>query len=85
MIQQTSLESYNKLTDLNLRQKEVLDALKQLGEANNLMISKKVELPINMVTPRVFELRGKGLIEESYKDKCPVTKKTTIFWKIKNK
>lgn len=83
MIQQTSLFSYVSIKPgLGERQRQVLEALKVLGEANNLMIAKKLGLPINMVTPRVFELRKMGAIVESYRDFCPYTKHMTIFWRI---
>jgi hypothetical protein len=37
--------------------------------------------PINRVTPRVFELREIGLVEEVGKRKCHDTGGTAIAWK----
>jgi hypothetical protein len=37
--------------------------------------------PINTITPRVFELRQIGLVEEVGKRKCRVTDRTAIAWK----
>lgn len=84
VLQQTSLDAYKDISPyLNTRQRVVLDAISSLEEANNLMISKFLSLPINLITPRVLELRIKGLVVESYRDLCPYTKRTTIFWRVK--
>jgi predicted transcriptional regulator len=85
MIRETSklaLESIRK--ELGKRQEQVYLAIKELRESNNLMISKKLNLAINVVVPRTNELVKMGLVEESYKDKCPLTKRMSIFWKVTN-
>jgi len=49
---------------------------------------------INSVTPRVYELRGKGndnpyrlhpFLIESYKRECDVTRRMAIAWQLNNK
>ena len=85
MIQQTSLRAFEeiRLSNLGERQKQVLEALKSLGSANNMMLSKKIGIPINCVTGRTRDLVKLGLVEEIFKAKCPITNKMTIFWKVK--
>jgi len=63
MIQQTTLESYESIRpELSDRQMLVYSAIKVLGEATNLRISKHLNLPINSITPRVLELRKLGCV-----------------------
>lgn len=83
-MQQTSLEAYWSLPKIKIseRQQQVLEALSEIQPANNRMISLQSRLPINVVTPRVGELRKKGLVEQEsiLRD---ITGKRTIFWKVK--
>jgi predicted ArsR family transcriptional regulator len=85
MIQATSLISYyeilNKLGD---RQKEVLLGLKHLGIANNLQISRYLGLPINSITPRMVELRKRGIVIYHHTSACPVTGRASRFFTIKS-
>lgn len=84
MIQQTSIEAFQEyMPKLAVRQWMVYATLKQMGEASNTMISKRIGLPINQVTPRIHELREKGVVTLSKKDTCPVTLKTVLFWRCK--
>lgn len=81
MVQKTSLLAYAEvLENLGERQMQVLKAIEELVICNNLMISKHLNLPINSVTPRVRELRGKRLVREFKKGECPITGKMTMFW-----
>ena len=83
-IRDTSLLSYYEvLKDLEGRQREVYKAVRELKSANNTMISNKLGLPINSVTPRIHELRVCGLIIFHKKDICPFTQKKTCFWKCR--
>lgn len=83
-MQQTSLLAWNDIQgNLGERQRQVYAALLNIREGTNNMISKASGLPINVVTPRIFELREKGLVVESYKDLCPITKRRAIFWRIR--
>lgn len=81
-MQQTSIEAFIGIAEeLGRRQMEVYKVLLDSGEMNNLMIAKKLNLPINSITPRVLELRKMDLVEEAYKDSCPFTGRYTIFWR----
>ena len=42
------------------------------------------DLPINTITPRIFELRQKGLVVEHEKRKCTITGHPAIAWRVKN-
>jgi predicted transcriptional regulator len=75
-VKDTSLLAYAEvLENLGERQLEVYKALYDLKEANNTMISEKLNLSINNITPRINEMRGYGIIRQSKKDICPCTKK----------
>lgn len=74
------LAYYEALENLGARQLEVLKAINEIEPCNNLMISKYTGLPINSVTPRVYELKKKGLIKELKIDICPITGRKTIFY-----
>lgn len=81
-IRDTSLDAYKSIKkELGKRQQQVLEVIHYYGEANNLMISKKLGIPINSITPRVNELRKMGMVIEAYKDKCPYTKRVSIYWR----
>ena len=86
MYQETSREAYLEIKkELGRRQKQVYEKLKELGTATNTMLSKALGLPINSITPRVFELREKKLVGVSHIGKCPITGRKAIFWKcVKN-
>jgi len=84
-VQVTSIISYYEvLNSLSRRHKEVLLAMKHLGIANNLMVSRLLNLPINSVTPRLLELRHKGIIIYHHTGSCPITKRSTRFFTIKS-
>lgn len=83
MIQQTSLEAFEEVKkELGKRQQQVYDWLKYFGPATNNMISNSIKLPINSITPRVYELRKKKLVGVSHIDKCPSTGRKAIWWKV---
>ncbi len=83
MIRDTSLLAYNDIKEqLNNRQEIVYEKIKQMGCPTNTEISKALNIPINAITPRVKELREKGLVEEYVKRECSVTGKTVWSWKI---
>lgn len=84
MYQQTSLEAFEQIQKgLNNSRRIVFDGLKRAGKATNAMIADRLQLPINCITPRMKELRDLGLVEESHREKCLVTKNNAIWWKIK--
>lgn len=81
-MQTTSLEAYKSLTSakLNERQKQVLEALEEIAPATNRMISEHSGIPINVVTPRMGELAGKGKIEQAYVG-VDVSGRKAIYWR----
>ena len=83
MITRTSLLAYQEiLENLGDRQMLVYKALRTLKEADNLIISKYLNLPINSITPRTLELRNKKLVTVSKVDLSPITHRKVIFWKV---
>ena len=83
-MRQTSLDAYWSLpkAKINERQKQVLETLSEIQPANNRMVSEHSRLPINVVTPRMGELRKKGLVEEG-EIRVDVTGRKAIFWQVK--
>lgn len=81
-MQQTSLMAYSSLTDVKLgeRQAQVLEALEEIQPATNRMVSVKSGLPINVVTPRMNELRKKGKVEQDSIG-VDVGGRSAIYWK----
>lgn len=64
MLQQSSLDAFEEvMPKLIGRRLEVYNAIKRLGEASDLDISKYLNLPINSITPRRNELQKLRLIE----------------------
>ena len=88
MIQQTSLFSYWKLQGegkIGRRQEQVKVLLEQSDDPlNNRQIAELLDLPINTITPRVKELRVKGIIEKAGVKFDPVTNRNVIFWRVNN-
>ena len=85
MIQQTSLNAFNEIQpNLGEKQQKVYLMLKDLSVANNLILAKKLNWPINTVTPRVLELRQKGLIVKDSLRPCPISHRITWFWRCLN-
>lgn len=70
------------LENLGERQEQVYKAIRDLKSVNNKMIAAHLNLEINTVVPRVFELREFGIVKEDKKDLCPYTKKLTSYWKV---
>jgi len=81
---QTSRDAYKEiLPELGDRQLLVLRALRTIGPASNNMIANYLNLPINIITPRVNELRNlKKLVGYSHTGTDPITKKKVMFWKV---
>jgi DNA-binding MarR family transcriptional regulator len=86
MIQQTSLVSWNEINLAGVVGKQqaiIFTAIKQLNEATNKEIAAYTKLEINSVTPRVYELRAKGLVTRCNKRSCNISGRTANSWKIK--
>ena len=83
MVEETSLRAYIEIKDdLGRRQKQVYDCLRQIQPATNLMISKKLNLPINSITPRTKELRNKRMVGVAFVDNDLNTGRHAIYWKV---
>ncbi len=78
----TSLLAYAYvLENLGERQALVYAVIRRLKSVSNYKIAKKLNLPINRVTPRVNELRKLGVVMQHKKDMCPETNRLVIYWK----
>lgn len=84
-IQDTSLEAFEEVKQtLGERQQIVFGEIRLKKGITNAMISRNLQIPINSITPRTNELVKKHLVEEAYRDKCPVTGRKAIFWTVKD-
>ena len=85
-MQPTSLEAYEEIKKtLGTRQLRVLEKLDYNPTAmTNTELSYAMDWPINTITPRIFELRAKGLVIEHEKRKCSITGRMAISWRVKN-
>lgn len=84
MIQQTSILANRDIKkELGKRQALVYNALKGLESANNTILSRKLGIPINQITPRINELRKDGLVIPECIRQCPITHRMTWFWRVK--
>lgn len=92
-MQSTSLEVYfgEVLPTLNERQGQVLDIFIEnpAMDFTNMELAEELGWSINRVTPRVYELRGKGkhnplqwnpVLVESRRRECRVTGRTAVAW-----
>ena len=82
-MQPTSLEAYDKIVGkLGNRQYAVYNALKSIEPACNKRIAIELDMPINEITPRVNELRYKGMVKEAFK--ADYDGRKVIFWETIN-
>lgn len=79
-VQATSAAAYGSLDDISERQSQVLRTIRALGTACNQKIADHLEIPVNQVTGRVFELRKRGLVVEDHKGVWLPTGKIVIWW-----
>jgi DNA-binding MarR family transcriptional regulator len=85
VIRSTSLKVYREEVEptLSARQEAVLSAFRRRERLTNLELARFLEWEINTVTPRVKELRDKGILEEHCKRTCNISGRTAICWQIK--
>lgn len=82
VIQETSLEAYEiLLPNLGKMQSRIYNILKIYPNSSNLDISRFINKPINGVTPRVKELRDKGLVVQSGHKVDQETKRRVMTWR----
>ncbi len=86
MIRDTSFAAYfNEVAPtLGARQIRILEVFERGGEFTNSEIAAELEWSINRVTPRVFELRRVGILEEAGRRECRITHRTVIVWRAKD-
>ena len=78
----TSLSAYaDVLMNLGERQSLVFAQLRTLKFASNYQLSKELNLPVNQIVPRIYEMRKMGVVMFYKKDICPETKKKVVYWK----
>ena len=84
-MQNTSIQAYQNdvKPTLGQRQRAVMEALRYRPEFTNNELAEYLQWPINTVTPRIFELRAKGKVEESCRRADGVTGRKAIAWRIK--
>ncbi len=84
-VRDTSIEAYTSLLyrhELGARQRQVYEILKRKPCLNNLEISMIARLPINQITPRVKELRERGLVIDAGFKIDELTQRLTHVWKV---
>ena len=82
-VRDTSLEAYDDFRPrIGKLQSRVLTVLRGRRFCNK-QIAKSLNLPINVVTPRVCELRQKGLVIDAGKGQHDG--RTVHFWTAKNR
>ncbi|QOT19242.1 hypothetical protein [Paenarthrobacter sp. YJN-5] len=59
-VQQTSAAAYASLEDLGERQAAVRNAISTMGAACNTKIAEYLDVHVNQLTGRVFELRARA-------------------------
>lgn len=79
----TSRMAYSQLKKrLGQKQTEVYQTIARIQPCDNLSISLTLNLPINSITGRVYELRDMGLVEEAGKHHNELTGRLTTHWRL---
>lgn len=84
-VQETSKDAYHQevVPKLGNKQKAVLEVLEKFEDMTNKEISDYTGNPINTVTPRILELRRKGVVVLSQIRLDKTTGMRAMAWKIK--
>jgi DNA-binding Lrp family transcriptional regulator len=82
MLQQTSLEAFELIKPkINANQRIILDVIEGAAcDMTGMEIAKYLGWSVNRVTPRVLELRQKGLLKGCGVRKCGVTGYNAVGW-----
>jgi predicted transcriptional regulator len=67
---------------LNRREKELLEMLEKIQPASDRDLAKVLYWEIGQVNGRRNALMQKGVVEEAFKAKSPLTNRTVIYWKV---
>jgi len=85
-VQQTSLDVYYQkvLPNLMRRQREVLRVFidNPYRDFTNMEVAAMLGFSINRITPRVLELRNKGLLVKYCRRRCAVTGNMAYAWRL---
>jgi hypothetical protein len=65
------------------KQSKIYDVMYLRDDWSNTEIAEYMELPINQIVGRVFELRQMGLVIPSRKRQCSVTHMIITAWRVK--
>lgn len=65
------------------KQQRIYDTMYLRDDWTNTELAEHLDLPINQITGRTFELRQMGLVISSRKRQCLVTKMIVQAWKVK--
>jgi len=81
MIQKTSIEAYDSVkNDLGKLQRQIYNLLKVYPNCSNNDLSRITQKSINTITPRIKELRDKGLVFFSHYKVDRVTNRRVMCW-----
>lgn len=83
-IQQTSLFTYFNTVkpELGRRQRAVYEEIRKYPNITNTELAAAMMMPINSITPRVKELREKGLVRLGTKRDCKITRERVCAWEV---
>lgn len=84
-VQQTSKDAFHGevVPKLGDKQREVLDVLAKFEDMTNKELSDYIGHPINTVTPRILELRRKGMVTLSQIRPDKTTGVRAMAWKLR--
>lgn len=60
----------------------VFDCILHHGPVSNMEISQILQIPINRITPRVYELREQGMVSMDIRRACKVTGMQVRTWVV---
>lgn len=84
-VRDTSLDAYAEIVQtLGHRQRQVFEEIVHLGEVTNNELARALFMPINRITPRVFELRAIGAVIDAGTRTCRVTRRRCHVWRPAN-
>jgi hypothetical protein len=84
MIRDTSLKAYQEITaDLCDKQQAVIKAVVSFSRpVCNAELAAKLDWPINCITPRVKELRDRGILADAGKKPGPPAGRQVHHWRL---
>ena len=84
MIRDTSLLAWSGIQEnLGRARENVLSALRLIQPASNMELARELGWSINRVTPRIKELRDRGIVFDSGRRECDVTGRMVHAWGVR--